>query len=79
MTPCSSTCPNGECANCVGFGSPSSKPLSCMGGFGCTKRGSCSHYHAEERDYPAERLCAPGTHDCWQPVSVVHRHEGAAA
>ena len=32
---------------------------ACMGGW-CKKRAHCANYHAENRDEPEERLCAPG-------------------
>lgn len=67
MNPCTNSCPHGDCANCVSFGSPQTVLPACMGGF-CSVRASCSRYHAENRDYPAERLCAPGTQDCWEPI-----------
>lgn len=35
------------------------RDTACMGGF-CAKRDHCSHYHAEDRRNPAERLCPPG-------------------
>lgn len=36
-----------------------SQLIACMGGW-CTKREACANYHAEDRRYPAERLCLNG-------------------
>lgn len=46
---------------------------ACMGGF-CEVRTSCARYHALNRGYPSERLCSPGRHDAWQPVTVEQQH-----
>ena len=32
--------------------------IACMGGF-CAKREHCMNFHAADRRWPSERLCAP--------------------
>lgn len=32
---------------------------ACMGGW-CTQRDHCAHFHADDRNQPAERLCMRG-------------------
>lgn len=86
MNPCSSTCPHGDCANCVGFGSKPAKASACMGGW-CSRREKCAHYHADSDDI-AERLCQPGEANAFSPIkeAIVTKkrkvaeaaHEGAA-
>lgn len=41
---------------------------SCMGGF-CPVRDTCGWHNLEDRNNPAERLCAPGMTDCWTPMA----------
>jgi hypothetical protein len=47
------------------------EPLACMGGW-CALRDHCQHYHAANRETPAERLCTPGLdgHSDIEGVSV---------
>lgn len=51
---------------------------SCMGGWGCTKRCHCAHYHAASEDQePSERLCQPGQDGVRDGYPVqVHRPAG---
>lgn len=42
---------------------------ACMGG-SCGLRTSCARYHQADRNDPAERLCAAGRHDIFQPITV---------
>ena len=37
-----------------------SKIVACLGGW-CALREHCPHYHAEDRSFPSERLCRPGS------------------
>lgn len=73
MNPCRSDCPQGDCANCVGFDDlPRARFAAlpaCMGGW-CSVRSSCALHHAADRRNPAERLCSPGLRDAWQPVAM---------
>lgn len=40
---------------------------ACMGGF-CDRRESCAQHHAQDRDEPAERLCAKGERNAYIPL-----------
>ena len=44
----------------------------CQGGWGCSKREKCAHYHAPEIPgrAPTDRLCEPGQHDAFQPIAT---------
>lgn len=42
--------------------------VACMGGWRCSRRNGCAHYHADDKRRPAERLCSPGTTERYIPV-----------
>jgi len=44
--------------------------VSCMGGW-CLKRSSCSHFLAEDRSQPSERLCEPGRDGVGREFAIV--------
>lgn len=63
---------------------------ACMGGF-CSVRGTCARHHQTDKADPAERLCAPTSHDGWAPIerhgnalvehhalALLHAYEGRA-
>lgn len=54
---------------------------ACMGGFKCTRRDKCAHYHADSAEI-AERLCQPGEANAFSPIKEVNPmkpHEAATA
>ena len=52
--------------------------VPCMGGWACTKRGHCAHYHAASpHQIPEERLCLPGQDGVRDGYPVqIHRPAG---